>query len=270
MALDIEAMLAVATKAARAASDLLRGVQVSSIRGKSTPRDLVTEWDLKTEQTIREVLGDTGFPILGEEGGQTGAPQAPAAAGDATYRWLVDPIDGTVNFAHGLPIWSISIALEEVGGGPLVGVVAAPAIHWWFHATRGGGAFDGNGARLSVSTCSKLDQALLATGFPYDIPTNPNNNLAEWAHMQKTASSCRRLGVASLDLCAVGCGWFDGYWERRLSPWAIAAGALIVLEAGGNVTNPQGGPFDAHSGEVIASNGAIHEGLVTELARVRT
>jgi myo-inositol-1(or 4)-monophosphatase len=262
MAIDLEAMLAVATKAARAASDLLRGVHASQIRGKSSPRDLVTEWDLRAEHTIREVLSDTGFPILGEEGGQTGAP--------GSYRWLVDPIDGTVNFAHGLPIWSIAIALEEVGQGTLVGVVAAPAIQWWFQAMRGGGAFDGNGSRLSVSACTQLDQALLATGFPYDIPTNPDNNLAQWAHMQKTAGACRRLGVASLDLCAVGCGWFDGYWERRLSPWDIAAGALIVVEAGGKVTNPTGGPFDAHSGEVIASNGAIHEGLVSELGRVRT
>jgi myo-inositol-1(or 4)-monophosphatase len=264
MAIELEAMLAVATNAARAASDLLRGAHASSIRGKATPRDLVTEWDLRSEQTIREVLADTGYPILGEEGGQTGE-----AAG-TRYRWLVDPIDGTVNFAHGLPIWSIAIALEEVGQGTLVGVVAAPAIQWWFLAMRGHGAYDGSGARLAVSACTQLDQALLATGFPYDIPTNPNNNLAEWAHMQKTASACRRLGVASLDLCAVACGWFDGYWERRLSPWDIAAGALIVVEAGGTVTNPTGGAFDAPSGEVIASNGANHEGLVTELGRVRT
>jgi myo-inositol-1(or 4)-monophosphatase len=264
MAIDLEAMLAVATKAARAASDLLRGVHASSIRSKSSPRDLVTEWDLKSEQTIREVLADTGFPTLGEEGGQSGEP------GGARYRWLVDPIDGTVNFAHGLPIWSISIGLEEVGQGPLVGVVAAPAIGWWFQAIRGGGAFDGNGTRLSVSACKQLDQALLATGFPYDIPTNPNNNLAAWGHMQKAAGACRRLGAASLDMCAVGCGWFDGYWERGISAWDVAAGALIVVEAGGKVTNSAGGPFDAHSGEVIASNGAIHEGLVTELGRVRT
>jgi myo-inositol-1(or 4)-monophosphatase len=264
MRIDLEAMLAVATKAARAASDLLRGVQATSIRTKASPRDLVTEWDPRSEQTIREVLSDTGYPILGEEGGQSGE------TGAAQYRWLVDPIDGTVNFAHGLPIWSIAIGLEEVGKGPLVGVVTAPAIGWWFHATQGGGAFDGNGGKLSVSACTRFDQALLATGFPYDTPTNPNNNLAEWAHMQKTAGSCRRLGVASLDLCAVACGWFDGYWERRLSPWDISAGALIVVEAGGKVTNPAGGPFDAHSGEVIATNGAIHEGLVTELGRVRT
>ncbi len=263
MAVDSEAMLAVAAKAARAASELLKGAQASAVRSKTHVRDLVTEWDLRSEQTIRDVLADTGFPVLGEEGGET-------QGGAAAYRWLVDPIDGTVNFAHGLPIWSISIALEEVGQGVVCGVVAAPVIGWWFEATRGGGARDGSGHPIAVSKCTQLEQALLATGFPYDLPTNPNNNLREWEHFQRTAAACRRLGAASLDLCLVGCGWFDGYWERRLSPWDIAAGALIVVEAGGTVTNTRGGPFDVHAGEALASNGAIHEGLVTELARVRT
>lgn len=262
MIVDTPALLAVAAKAVRAASDLLRGAQAAEIRGKSNARDLVTEWDVRSEQTIREVLAETGYPVLGEEGGLVGD--------SAQYRWLVDPIDGTVNFAHGLPIWAVSIALEEVGVGPLVGVVAAPVLGWWFEATRGGGARDGNGAPLRVSACKQLDQALLATGFPYDLPTNADNNLAEWAHMQRHAAACRRLGAASLDLCLVGCGWFDGYWERRLSPWDIGAGALIVVEAGGTVTNTRGGRFDVHSGEAVASNGAIHEELVRELARVRT
>jgi myo-inositol-1(or 4)-monophosphatase len=265
MAVEPEAMLAVATRAARAASELLRGAQVTAVRTKANPRDLVTEWDLRSEDTIREALRDTGFPVLGEEGGHGGG-----SGEGAPYRWLVDPIDGTVNFAHGLPLWSISIALEQVGHGIVAGVVTAPVIGWWFEATRGGGARDASGTRISVSACQQLDQALLATGFPYDLPTNPNNNLREWEHFQRTASACRRLGCASLDLCLVGCGWFDGYWERRLSPWDIAAGSLIVVEAGGRVTNTRGGPFDVHTGEALASNGAIHEGLVTELARVRT
>lgn len=261
MPVDIDAMLALATKAARAASDLLRGVNASSIRTKSNPRDLVTEWDLRSEQTIREVLAPSGLPILGEEGGQTGSA--------ASHRWLVDPIDGTVNFAHGLPLWSISIALEEVGQGPVVGVVAAPAVGWWFEATLGGGARDGSGNALHVSACTELEQAMLATGFPYDINTNPLNNLDDWAHMQKAAAGCRRLGCASLDLSLVACGWFDGYWERHLSAWDVAAGALIVREACGTVTSTRGGPFDVHARDVAATNGAIHERLVEELARVR-
>lgn len=260
---DAPAMLQLASQAARAAADVLRGAQASQIRGKANARDLVTEWDPRSEQTIRDVLAASGYPVLGEELG--GA----AATGDATYRWLVDPIDGTVNFAHGMPIWSISIALEEIGKGPVVGVVYAPVIGWWFEATLGGGARDGRGEALRVSSCDRLDQAMLTTGFPYDLPTNPANNLAEWSHFQRVAGTCRRFGVASLDLCFVAAGWCDGYWERRLAPWDLAAGALIVAEAGGNVTNTAGGPFDAHTGEAVASNGAIHDGLVSELARVQ-
>lgn len=261
MAFDAQAMLALAGKAARAAADVLRGAHASQITGKSNARDLVTEWDPRSEQTIREVLADSGYPVLGEELGLTQTT-------DARYRWLVDPIDGTVNFAHGMPIWSVSIALEEVGIGPVVGVVHAPVLSWWFEATRGGGARDGNGNALRVSATPQLDQAMLTTGFPYDLATHPENNLAEWSHLQRVAGTCRRFGVASLDLCFVATGWCDGYWERRLAPWDIAAGALIVVEAGGTVTNTTGGPFDAHSGEAVATNGAIHEQLVRELARV--
>jgi myo-inositol-1(or 4)-monophosphatase len=180
----------------------------------------------------------------------------------------VDPIDGTVNFAHGLPIWSVAIALEDAGE-LLVGVVAAPALGWWFEAARGGGARDGSGAPLRVSSTPRLEEAMLATGFPYDVATNPDNNLAEWDHLYHRAGTCRRLGCASLDLCLVGCGWFDGYWERQLSAWDLAAGALVVREAGGTVTDTRGGTFDPHTGAVVATNGAIHEELIAELGRVR-
>jgi myo-inositol-1(or 4)-monophosphatase len=255
--------VALAARAARAAGDMLRGVRPLEIRGKSNPRDLVTEWDVRSEQTIREVLAESGYPVLGEEGGQSGAS-------DARYRWLVDPIDGTVNFAHGLPVWSISIALEEIGAGVEVGVVYAPLLGWWFEASRGGGARDGSGNPLRVSTRATLDEAMLASGFPYDRATNPDNNFAAWDHFQRVAGSCRRLGCASIDLCLVAQGIYDGYWESRLRPWDLAAGALIVAEAGGRVTDTRGQPFDPHSGEAVATNGAIHGVLVTELARVRS
>ena len=123
------------------------------------------------------------------------------------------------------------------------------------------------GAPLRVSACPTLDRALLATGFPYDL--SGHNNFAEWAHFHRRAAACRRLGAAALDLCLVAKGQFDGYWESHLAAWDIAAGALIVVEAGGIVTNPHGGAFDAHSGEAVASNGAIHGRLIQELAGVR-
>jgi myo-inositol-1(or 4)-monophosphatase len=255
-------MLEVAAAAARAAAELLRGARVEEVRGKTNPRDLVTEWDLRSEEVIRRVLEERapGIPVLGEEGGQSGTGQG--------ARWLVDPIDGTVNFAHGLPIWSISIALED-GSGIRLGVVTAPALGWWFEAIAGGGARDGTGAPLRVSATPRLDQSLLTTGFPYDLATHPINNFAEWEHLQRVAGACRRLGSAALDLCMVARGWFDGYWERRLQPWDVAAGALIAREAGGTVTNTRGGAFDPHLGEVVATNGAIHEALIAELEAAR-
>jgi myo-inositol-1(or 4)-monophosphatase len=255
----MEALLEVARTAVRTAAELLRGAQAQHVRGKSNPRDLVTEWDLRSEEAIRRVLAPTGIAVLGEEGG---------GASGAGEQWLVDPIDGTVNFAHGLPIWSISIALERAGK-PVVGVVAAPVLGWWFEATAGGGARDGDGTPLRVSTCSSLGEALLVTGFPYDRATSPVNNFAEWEHFQRVAGACRRLGAASIDLCLVARGWMDGYWERKLSPWDVAAGALIVAEAGGTVTDTRGGPLDLQEGEVVASNGAIHQGLIAELDVVR-
>jgi len=259
----VERMLQVAGEAAKAASDLLRDARPHEIRGKTNPRDLVTEWDLRSEETIRRVLAESmpDIPVLGEEGGQSG--------GASDERWLVDPIDGTVNFAHGLPIWSISIALESAGQ-VVTGIVTAPALGWWFEATLGGGARDGGGAPLHVSATPRLDQALLSTGFPYDRATSPDNNFAEWEHLQRVAGACRRLGSASLDLCMVACGWLDGYWERKLKPWDCAAGALIAAEAGARVTDTRGGTYDPHAGEVVATNGAIHEGLIAELARVRS
>lgn len=259
---DLDELLHAAAAAARAAASLLRTARPEQVRSKDNPRDLVTEWDTRSEELIRTVLDQhaPGIPVLGEEGGQ--------GAGSSALRWLVDPIDGTVNFAHGLPLWCVSIALEGPDGS-LVGVVVAPALDWWFEATRGGGARDGVGAPLRVSATSRLDRALLATGFPYDRATHPENNFAEWEHLQRTAGACRRLGAAALDLCLVARGWLDGYWERRIQPWDLAAGALIVQEAGGTVTNTHGGPFASQSGEVAASNGAIHEGLITELGRAR-
>jgi myo-inositol-1(or 4)-monophosphatase len=262
-------LLAAARAAAQAACELLRDAQPQDVRAKGNPRDLVTEWDLRSEDVIRRVLAERtpGIAVLGEEAGQGDGQDEGQGDGPPRQRWLVDPIDGTVNFAHGLPIWAVSIACEDAGQ-VAAGVVAAPRLGWWFEASRGGGARDGGGAPLHVSSIARLDHALLTTGFPYDRATRPDNNLAEWAHLQRRAGACRRLGAASLDLCLVARGWMDGYWEKHLRPWDVAAGALIVTEAGGIVTDWTGGPLDLHEPAVVATNGAIHEELVAELGRV--
>lgn len=265
MADDRRELLATALAAADAAAAYLADARPVEIRGKSTPRDLVTEHDLASEALIRRILAERtpDLPIVGEEGG------ADPRAATAARRWLVDPIDGTVNFAHGFPMWSVTIAVEDASG-PEVGVVVAPRVGWRFWAVRGGGAFAGPDAapvRLATSACDRLDHALLATGFPPDRATNPDNNLAEWAHLKRHAT-VRRVGCASLDLCFVASGWFDGYWERRLRPWDLAAGALLVEEAGGRVTDTRGGPFRAASGEIVATGGGIHDALIAHLAQV--
>lgn len=252
-------LLAAARAAARAAAELLRDARPDRIKSKSNPRDLVTEWDVRSEEVIRRVLAAhaPGIPVVGEEGG-----------GERTdgEHWLVDPIDGTVNFAHGLPLWCVSIAAAR-GNDVLAGVVVAPLLGWWFEAVAGGGARDGTGAPLAVSAIARLDQALLGTGFPYDMTRD--NNLERWNHLMRTAGSCRRLGAAAIDLCLVAKGALDGHWENRLQPWDLAAGVLIIREAGGTVTDLTGGPFDLHVGEVLASNGAIHGELIAELARAQ-
>jgi myo-inositol-1(or 4)-monophosphatase len=271
---------------ARDALDLARGVaaeagrllggvgdRVGAVRAKGNPRDLVTEWDTRVEELIRERFAalTPGVPLLSEEAEALRAARGEAAVGaDAAAgdRWVVDPIDGTVNFAHGLPWFAISIALER-GGQAIAGVVAAPALGWEFHGCRGGGGFLGD-RRLAVSRVDRLGAALLGTGFPYDRATSPDNNFAEWEAFQRQAGACRRFGAASLDLCLVARGWLDGYWERGLHPWDVAAGALLVVEAGGEVTARTGAAFASARGDAVASNGAIHRQMLDLLAAVDT
>jgi len=256
--------LSIARTIADEACALLAGAQnaIGAISSKSNPRDLVTEWDTRVEELIRDRLQELspGVPLLAEEGGASGSSES-------TQRWLVDPIDGTVNFAHGLPFFAVSIALEDAGA-PVVGVVNAPALGWKHYGSLGGGAFS-EGGPLRVSKVAKLGAAVLATGFPYDRATT-SFNFREWEHMQRTAGACRRFGAASLDLCMVARGWIDGYWESRLSPWDVAAGALLVAEAGGRTTSISGGTFVAQDGACVATNNLIHEELLAELDSVQS
>jgi myo-inositol-1(or 4)-monophosphatase len=265
------AELAVARRAAREAGAILRAGagRAHAAATKRTTVDLVTEYDQRSEAQLVAALR-TAFPddeVVAEEGG--GQP------GRSGRRWLVDPLDGTTNFAHGLPFFCVSIGLEDAQG-PLVGVVEAPALGWSFWAARGEGAFLVEAARtleprrLRVSDTPTLGSAVVATGFPYDNATSPRNNFAEWAYVYPRTQGCRRVGAAALDLSMLAAGWFDGYWEMKLKPWDVAAGVLLVVEAGGRVTDYRGGPFRSDGSEVLASNGLIHDELAAALRAAQT
>jgi myo-inositol-1(or 4)-monophosphatase len=260
----VDAFLPIAVEAARSAGKLLREAlggtrRISYKGGYST--NLVTEMDRRSEALIVERLRQA-FPdhaILGEEGG--------ARAGQSEYRWLIDPLDGTTNYAHGLPVFSVSIALERAGQMQL-GVAYDPNLDELFVARRGGGATL-NGEPIRVSDTAVLDESLLATGFPYDIRTTADNNLPEYAALALRSRAVRRLGSAVLDLCSVACGRFDGFWELALGPWDMAAGGLMVLEAGGRLTNVRGGSWSVDGPGALASNGRIHESILEVLEAVR-
>ncbi len=260
--------LRISQEVAREVSELLRDAQeqIGTIRTKSTDRDLVTEWDTRSEELILRRLAELapGVPVLAEESGEHGDT-------DGEQCWVIDPIDGTVNFAHGVPLFGVSISLEEAGK-PVAGVVSAPAMGWEFSACLGGGSNMRIGdltTPMRVSATSSLAKSMLASGFPYDR-AETRHNFAQWEHFLTHAGACRRFGAASLDLCMVARGWLDGFWETRLSAWDLSAGALIVSEAGGHVTGITGDTFNSRSGHAIASNGVIHKEILAELAVVGT
>jgi myo-inositol-1(or 4)-monophosphatase len=258
--------LAVAVEAARSAGKLLREALGGPRRidFKGHPTNLVTEMDRRAETLIVERLR-AAFPdhaILGEEGGaQSGR------SGHSEYRWLIDPLDGTTNYAHGLPLFSVSVALERAGAVQL-GVGYDPTRDELFVAERGRGATL-NGERIRVSTTPTLDESLLVTGFPYDIRSTPETNLPEYAALSLRSRAVRRLGSAVIDLCYVAAGRFDGFWELKLGPWDMAAGGLIVAEAGGRMTDVRGGPWSPDGTGAIATNGRIHGEVLAVLEEVR-
>jgi myo-inositol-1(or 4)-monophosphatase len=258
----IDERLAFAADLARRAGELLRHGygKANAIRHKGAV-ELVTEYDLRSERLITQAIREA-YPqdaIRAEESG---------ASGDGELSWWIDPLDGTSNFAHAIPIFTVSIACGHKGR-PLLGVVYEPLRDELFQASLGGGATL-NGHPIHVSTRPSLDSSLLVTGFPYDVRTNPDNNLREYAAFSTRSLAVRRLGAASLDLAYVAAGRFDGYWEFRLSPWDFAAGILLVTEAGGRVTRADGGEdVFAEPASLLATNGPIHTQMLEVLRAAR-
>jgi myo-inositol-1(or 4)-monophosphatase len=225
-------------------------------------KDLVTELDIASESLIVSKIHER-FPehgILAEEGDYP--------AGDGQHTWIIDPLDGTTNYAHGYPWFCVSIALMA-GGKLVVGVIYNPMSDELFTAVAGAGAFR-NGRRLSVSGRQPLSGALLATGFPYDCATDPENNFDHFIRFQKAARGIRRAGAAALDLAYLAAGRLDGFWEVKLKPWDVAAGTLLVREAGGRVTAFDGSHYEVHNHRILASNGQVHDEMIAILAQEAT
>ncbi len=248
--------LPTAIETARAAGDILRDGfnRPHSIHLKTNATDMATETDEAAEKLIVERL-QAAFPehsILGEEGG------AYDVAG-ASYRWVIDPLDGTTNFAHGIPHFSVSIALTDGDGWPVIGVVYDPMRDECFVAAKGMGATL-NDKPIGVSQTPALSQAVMASGFPYDKWHDPRNNADLWGHFVVRSRGVRRFGSAALDLAYVAAGRFDGYWEQKLNPWDVLAGILLVQEGGGLVTGFDGtsDAIRATKPDLVASNGLFH------------
>ncbi len=250
----------IAIYAAKAAGQLIRENfgHVSGLQSKRNAIDLVTETDRQAEALLVSILKQafSDYSILGEEG--------TALHGNMPMKWIVDPLDGTTNYAHGYPLVAVSIALVR-GNEILIGVVYNPLADELFVAEKGNGATR-NGQPIRVSNVSTLSKSLLGSGFPYDIWESDRDNTHEWRAFLKRVVSLRSDGSAAMDLCHVACGRLDGYWELDLDIWDMAAGSLIVQEAGGKVTDQYGKPFDLSQRSIVASNGLIHQEMLEVLS----
>jgi myo-inositol-1(or 4)-monophosphatase len=253
--------LDVARRLALKAGEMLKREQSGprSIRFKPGAGNLVTDMDHASEEMIVSGLRRQ-FPdhaIVAEESG---------TAGDSPHRWYVDPLDGTTNYAHGFPVWAVTLAYERAGRLE-AGVTYAPLLNEIYWGVRGGGAFR-NGRPIRVASCRRLADALLCTGFSYQKRWRPVN-LAYFARFLMKARAIRRVGAASLDLCWTAAGAFDGFWEMRLGPWDMAAGILILEEAGARVSDFTGAPVDLRHGDLLGANPSLHRSMLAVLRRTR-
>jgi myo-inositol-1(or 4)-monophosphatase len=246
----------------RAGAILRAGIEQERSFTPKQHADLVTDIDQASEALIVGAIRER-YPdhvIVAEEGG--------VGAATGSYTWYVDPLDGTINYFHGFPYYYVSIAVAHAGE-LFIGAVYDPVRNELFSAEREQGAFL-NGRKLRCSTTDTLQRTLLTTGFPYGRASQPDNNLREFAHLLMRVQDVRRPGSAALDLCYVAAGRSDAHWELGLSPWDTAAGALILREAGGTVTDWNGTPWRVAEPQILGSNGVIHAALLAELALART
>lgn len=266
MSQNLHPMLNIAIKAARAAGSIINRASLDLDALKITskgPNDFVSEVDRAAEQAVIEILLEAypGHGILAEETGRT------HGAKNSEFTWIIDPLDGTTNFAHGYPVFSVTLALL-IDGQPELGVTYDPLREELFWAQAGRGAWRG-AQRLHVSATGELRASLLATGFAYDRASNPDNNLAEFSHFMPRTRGVRRAGSAALDIAWVAAGQLDGYWERGIQLWDMAAGVLLVREAGGVVTTYSGQPWRPGHRNVAAANSVLHQELLHGLQTAR-
>ena len=260
---QLQILLDVATEAALAAGAILQAYwgNLEAIEEKGRPGDLVTEADKAAEAAILQILHRhvPDHKILAEESGQLGNQES-------AYLWAIDPLDGTTNYAHQYPASAVSVGLI-IDGIPQVGAIFDPFREELFRAAKGLGATR-NRRPIRVSDTATLEKSLLVTGFAYDRRQTTDNNYAEFCHLTHLTQGVRRSGSAALDLAYVACGRLDGYWERGLSPWDIAAGIVLVEEAGGTVTAYDRSPLNISSGRILATNGQLHSSLSQALQDV--
>jgi myo-inositol-1(or 4)-monophosphatase len=272
----IQSYLTLATEVAREAGDYAHRARVSDLQitTKTNEMDIVTQIDSRNEQAIRDAV-HAKYPdhvFLGEELGASEKTPPPFEGGGrgvvsrGVVRWIIDPIDGTVNFAHGLPIWCVSVGVE-VDGVVECGAIYNPNLNEMFSVRRGAGAFL-NGNRMHVSKQANYKQGLFVTGFPYNVDENPESVIEQFTNFLHKGMLIRRLGSAALDLAYVACGRFEAFWEIGLSPWDTSAGQLMIREAGGRVTHYDGSDYNIYKRSIIATNGLHHEmiaGIISEV-----
>ncbi|MBE2256937.1 MAG: inositol monophosphatase [Ignavibacteria bacterium] len=232
------------------------------IESKDRESNLVTEVDKKSEEVIMKIIKSefSDHYILTEESGDLST--------DSDYKWIIDPIDGTINYAHSIPLCCVSIGVEHKGE-LIFGAVYNPMGNEFFYAGKGEGSFLNN-KKIKVSQNNNFRKSLLVTGFPYNTSDNPRNPVGVFAEVVKQDIPVRRLGSAALDLCWVACGRFEGFWEFNLNAWDTAAGALIVTEAGGKLSSFEGGEYSVYDNEILASNGLIHNDLLEVIKKGKT